>query len=1206
MVLKIARLFALTAFCAIAGNAQVVINEMLFLPDPASADAIRTHQWVELFNAGSSPADLTNWVLSAGDGSQGASARTLPAVQLPAGAYLVVHFTSGVNQLDFSNGSGDYYTGDDPTVPVWKPTSDEVALYSPNGIVDFLAWATSAAPYQAAAAAADAVTAGIWTKGDYLQASAVMGNVGDLVNYITPGQSIGRDSVSTDTNTSSDFYVNGGRHALDVSPGRQNADTPAFADLSAPPPAGQQAMVRHAARPRDGAPSQWTVLFYFAADSDITGAAFQSAHTIGQTFANLSPATPDVNYLMLFKGRGGGGNRVTVRGQLAGLTPDGKDLSMVAPQQLGNLDMGDPQTLQDFISWGQTTYPAQKYALVILSHGKGWKGVVTDEGFPGKDKYDMLYMGELKEALRHGANFDLIAFDSCMMGSVEVAAQIAPYASYMLANEEVVFAQTFPYGEMIQALNNNPAQTGLALGTGLVDAWAARNGQQTLTGQDKNGNPIQANPLTRWTVALTDLSKIEKLAGDVKTWAQELKAAVPLVQGRDNPIDNVQLLLRNDAFAATRFMDDNFMDLGDFATQVQKDAGIPNCAKTKVATVLADLDGNAVVKLAAGSGFPNVHGLHVYFPRYRTFVAPPQLLLFSANVGAKSQMDPYDKPATRMTDANSHLAAYAPNPDSLPLQATDEEDGSALAAPIDWPRKATPGFRWIADYANEWQNFLTRYYHPVADNRILPVTLPDGTTIQPSSIGGGACSNPVDYISVPSGTNVQISGRGSSDADMPPPGTAPYRYIWDLNSSLDCKDKNGKDCTSPTQVILQDAADAANNNMDQDLDPPDSKIDDKDAVGPVVQYPCQGSNVATLITLMVWDDNHTFPHHKTDPTGLFVHPQTDQYFSTVGCDTGPVFTIYQPTHYYAAYAWPLTAQVTQADGTPAAGMTVSAMPSGNTTVSPVGSGSATGHVATASPHATAPLQLKTDSTGFATMMVSSDPGGSSVTLTVGGKTQTVGFNVIQPNDPPPTGLQVNAPGSLAVNQPASISVSTVGQQGPVSEVTFFALSNNISFTDNFLWGNGRGTQADTDSNGSARVSITPTAGGTAQILAVAGSTIKTLTIPIDGGTPAADTLTVSGTPAVVAVGAKSSLTFTLQAGAQPAAGAKITVQTATPVAGEGGLTFTPAASGNTTQLTTDAKGTATLQFTGNAPGISTLTVTVPGTSLKRTIQVFIY
>ena len=141
-------------------DAQVKINEVLFYTDPTSQDTFRTQQWVELSNAGTDPVDLTGWSVTASDGLSGARARALPSVLFPAGAYLVVHFASGTNSLDFTGNSGDYYTGDSTDTPYWSVNGDEAALYSTSSIVDFINWTSSGASYTAGQAHLDAVAAG--------------------------------------------------------------------------------------------------------------------------------------------------------------------------------------------------------------------------------------------------------------------------------------------------------------------------------------------------------------------------------------------------------------------------------------------------------------------------------------------------------------------------------------------------------------------------------------------------------------------------------------------------------------------------------------------------------------------------------------------------------------------------------------------------------------------------------------------------------------------------------------------------------------------------------------------------------------------------------------------------------------------------------------------------------------------------------------
>ena len=44
-----------------------------------------------------------------------------------------------------------------------------------------------------------------------------------------------------------------------------------------------------------------------------------------------------------------------------------------ALEDIGEANMGDPQTLRDFVVWGQNKFPAKHYMLIIWDHGQGWR-----------------------------------------------------------------------------------------------------------------------------------------------------------------------------------------------------------------------------------------------------------------------------------------------------------------------------------------------------------------------------------------------------------------------------------------------------------------------------------------------------------------------------------------------------------------------------------------------------------------------------------------------------------------------------------------------------------------------------------------------------------------------------------------------------------------------------------------------------------------
>ena len=49
-------------------------------------------------------------------------------------------------------------------------------------------------------------------------------------------------------------------------------------------------------------------------------------------------------------------------------------------EDLGEVNMGDPATLKDFLEWGKCTFPAEYYVLVLWNHGGGARDLTPDDG----------------------------------------------------------------------------------------------------------------------------------------------------------------------------------------------------------------------------------------------------------------------------------------------------------------------------------------------------------------------------------------------------------------------------------------------------------------------------------------------------------------------------------------------------------------------------------------------------------------------------------------------------------------------------------------------------------------------------------------------------------------------------------------------------------------------------------------------------------
>ena len=154
------------------------------------------------------------------------------------------------------------------------------------------------------------------------------------------------------------------------------------------------------------------------------------------------------------------------------LTGDG--ISSMESMEIRN--MGDADTLTDFINYGVRSYPANHYGLILWNHGGGpVGGYGSDSHFDG----DGLSLEEIREALGHSvmadSAFDFVAFDACLMGSAETAGCLDGYADYVIASPELEPQHGYDYRWMT-ALGDSLApdmEWGEAVGRSMVEAYGA-------------------------------------------------------------------------------------------------------------------------------------------------------------------------------------------------------------------------------------------------------------------------------------------------------------------------------------------------------------------------------------------------------------------------------------------------------------------------------------------------------------------------------------------------------------------------------------------------------------------------------------------------------------------------------------------------------------------------------------------------------------
>lgn len=153
-------------------------------------------------------------------------------------------------------------------------------------------------------------------------------------------------------------------------------------------------------------------------------------------------------------------------------------------QDLGaDVNMANASVIQEFVSWGISNFPAQKYILVFWDHGGGPNG-----GFGGDQNFNMAKtpINQLIPAVQNaltatGARLELIGFDTCLLGNAELASGLAPLANYLVGSEDIEPSAGWRYNTFLSFVNSNLNATGLAIGTEIVNGYTEQNSGKTTT-----------------------------------------------------------------------------------------------------------------------------------------------------------------------------------------------------------------------------------------------------------------------------------------------------------------------------------------------------------------------------------------------------------------------------------------------------------------------------------------------------------------------------------------------------------------------------------------------------------------------------------------------------------------------------------------------------------------------------------------------------
>ncbi|NJM06889.1 hypothetical protein HC891_12925 [Candidatus Gracilibacteria bacterium] len=252
--------------------------------------------------------------------------------------------------------------------------------------------------------------------------------------YIEDNLDVNTNGIPEQTGTS--FYL----HAI------------TFSAAAAPPPPNKPT-TPEPTKPVATSGKDWTVMVYLAGDNDLgdTSRRTNTANNFQGHLATLKRLAQQPQYANV--------NIVTLSDVYGNTGTEFCNLSAkpIDCQQLGEQNSADPATLTKFIQDSLTLFKAKRTMLVLAGHGHALYGMAYDEtGADGKATQATMTPAQLRAALdaalpTAGINkLDLVVFNACLMGNFETATLTAPFANFMVASTNQLWALDF-YENMLKA-----------------------------------------------------------------------------------------------------------------------------------------------------------------------------------------------------------------------------------------------------------------------------------------------------------------------------------------------------------------------------------------------------------------------------------------------------------------------------------------------------------------------------------------------------------------------------------------------------------------------------------------------------------------------------------------------------------------------------------------------------------------------------------
>lgn len=215
----------------------------------------------------------------------------------------------------------------------------------------------------------------------------------------------------------------------------------------------------------------WAIYWYLCGSDLETGSGF-ATDDLAEMLRSKLPA--NVTVVIQTGGASRWQNNFVRSDRLQRWLYQGDELRQIDEQRLAS--MGSPETLAQFLDFCNRNFPADKQAVLFWNHGGG---SVTGAAFDEQYRNDALTLHEMNAAFdavfpadENDPPLELVGFDTCLMGTIDVAATFRGTARYLVGSEETEPGTGWDYTALFDALAQNPGMNGAQLGRVICDSYA--------------------------------------------------------------------------------------------------------------------------------------------------------------------------------------------------------------------------------------------------------------------------------------------------------------------------------------------------------------------------------------------------------------------------------------------------------------------------------------------------------------------------------------------------------------------------------------------------------------------------------------------------------------------------------------------------------------------------------------------------------------